>query len=204
MFRYRFPCRHTELKPSEKFELDESYKLRCFGQFEGQKRFADLRAAWNDAGLFVTVEVTGKQQSVWCRENQLLASDGLQLWIDTRDTQNVHRATKFCHWFAILPAGSRDGGPLVSMLKINRSKADSPTLNRAKIKLTSEVRQDGYFLSAFFPAATLHGWNASDQRQIGFSYAVVDRELGWQTLASGPELPIMEDPALWHSMQLID
>jgi len=33
---------------------------------------------------------------------------------------------------------------------------------------------------------------------------VNDRELGWQTLAMGPELPIMEDPSLWQTLHLVD
>ncbi len=28
-------------------------------------------------------------------------------------------------------------------------------------------------------------------------YAVIDRELGWQTLSLGPEFPVMDDPSLW-------
>jgi hypothetical protein len=28
-------------------------------------------------------------------------------------------------------------------------------------------------------------------------YTVIDRELGWQTLALGPEYPVMDDPSLW-------
>ena len=37
-----------------------------------------------------------------------------------------------------------------------------------------------------------------------FSIAVVDREMGWQTIAAGLELPISEDPSLWHSLELVD
>jgi hypothetical protein len=32
----------------------------------------------------------------------------------------------------------------------------------------------------------------------------MDRELGWQTLAIGPELPMAEDPSLWQSLHLVD
>ena len=31
----------------------------------------------------------------------------------------------------------------------------------------------------------------------GVQYAVIDRELGWQTLTLGPEYPVMDDPSLW-------
>ena len=28
------------------------------------------------------------------------------VWIDTRNTQNIHRAGRFCHRFAFLPVGA--------------------------------------------------------------------------------------------------
>ena len=90
------------------------------------------------------------------------------------------------------------------MLKINRSKDDSPTINRVKFEVDSKITKGGYRLTSFIPGKALNGWDTADHRQIGFSYAVVDREMGWQTLAIGPELPIMEDPSLWQSLHLVD
>lgn len=203
LFRYRLNCQEFDGKPGGDFELGEEYRLPHLGQFEAQIEFADVRIAWHAKGLLVSVAVTEKKQSLWCRPSELLDSDGLQLWIDTRDTHNVHRATKFCHWFVILPAsGPRDEKPLVSMLKINRSRADSPTINRSKVKSWSKITKKGYELRAFIPSETLHGWDANEHPNIGFNYGVLDRELGWQTLAIGPQLPIQEDPSLWQSLNL--
>ena len=206
LFRYRLPCRKLAKKVKGLFSLPEANRLPSLGEFEGQESFADVRTGWTEDGFFVSIEVTGKKQALWCRETQLLDSDGLQLWIDTRDTHNIHRATKFCHWALLMPigGGGEKDAPLTSMLKINRSKEDSPNINRAKIEIASKVTKTGYKISAHFPARCLHGWDTADHRQIGFNYAVVDRELGWQTLAMGPELPIAEDPSLWQTLQLVD
>lgn len=211
LFRYRLACKKCEGLKNGKFVLDESYRLPDLGQFEKQPKFADVRVAWNENGLFLTCEVKGKKQSLWCRESQLLESDGIQVWIDTRDTHNVHRATKFCHWFMLCPSGGVDDEtmdstnlPMANMLKINRSREDSPMINRAKPEVAATVGKDGYHLSAFLSAKCLHGWDTSDHRSLGFNFAVVDRELSWQTLAIGPELPIMEDPSLWQTLQLIE
>ncbi len=204
IFRYRIPCRETDLEWSAKLELDESYSLPSFGEFDGQKSFADLRIGWTPGGILLTCQIKGKKKSVWCRTTQLLESDGLQLWFDTRNTHNVHRATKFCHWFVFMPTGGGDSKlePVASMLKINRSKDDSPTLNRQPLPIKAEMTADGYLLRAFIPATSLNGWNSDEHRSLGFSFAVVDRELGWQTLAMGPELPILEDPSLWQTLEL--
>ncbi len=206
LFRYRLNCHRLESQPTGCFELPASYELPHLSQFEGQAKFADVRMGWHEEGLYVTVTVMGKKQSLWCRESQLMESDGIQLWIDTRDTHNVHRATKFCHWMMMMPTGgggSKDK-PVTSVLKINRSREDSPTINRFKVEIASKVTADGYHLSAFLPGRGLHGWDTVDHRHLGFNYAIVDRELGWQTLAIGPELPIAEDPSLWQSLKLID
>ena len=209
-FHYRLVCHRVDpkvdVKPTGFFELPEKFVLPYFGEFEGQRQFADVRVGWHEKGLYVSANIEGKKQSLWCRETQLMESDGLQLWIDTRDTHNIHRASKFCHWMLLMPTGG--GGDksrtMTSMLKINRAKEDSPNINRAKVDLASKVRKDGYKISAFIPAECLHGWDPVDHRTIGFNYAVVDRELGWQTLAIGPELPVAEDPSLWQSLSLAE
>jgi len=205
-FCYRFPCLKTDKKWTEKFELTAKYKLPSLGQFENQNEFVDWRGAWNEEGLYFTVIVTGKKQSLWCRQTALLESDGLQLWIDTRDTHNVHRATRFCHWFLALPmgGGSTNKDPVFSMLKINRAREDSATIGTRALKVNTTKKKDGYKMSVFIPKSALNGWNLDDHRQFGFSMAVVDREMGWQTIAAGPELPISEDPSLWHSLALIE
>ena len=210
LFRYRISCKKFESKSKSKtkskFTLDESYMLPNLGQFEDQNQFADIRIGWNEEGIFISAEISKKKQSLWCRETQLLDSDGTQIWLDTRDTHNVHRASKFCHWFVLLPTGGgpKNEDPFCSMLKINRTKDDSPTINRHKVDVNSKISKTGYHLHAFISGKCLNGWDTNEHRQLGFNFAVVDRELGWQTLAIGPELPITEDPSLWQTLLLVD
>lgn len=206
LFRYRISCKRFDSEPAASFSLPPEYRIPYLGAFENQREYADIRIGWNDAGLFISAEVTGKKQSLWCRETQLLDSDAIQIWIDTRDTHNVHRASKFCHWFLLLPSGGgeQNDQPTASMLKINRTKEDSPTINRFNTEIAAKPTPDGYHLTAFISGKSLNGWDTNDHRILGFNYAVVDRELGWQTLAIGPELPVSEDPSLWQSLQLVD
>ncbi len=207
LFRYRLPCRRIDGKASTDLILGEECRLPHFGAFEGQDPFADMRLGWTPEGLLVSVEIGKKKQSLWCRQNEVLESDGLQLWIDTRNTTNVHRASKFCHWFVFLPTGGgpQSESPVATMLKINRSNEVPPTVNRREdLEVASKISKQGYQMTVWIPASTLHGWNTDDHRNFGFNYAVTDRELGWQTLAIGPELPIREDPSLWQTLALVD
>ncbi len=86
-------------------ELPPEYRLPTFGDLEGRGSFAEVRAGWSEAGLGFSVRVEGKRQPSWCRDTKLEDSDGMQLWIDTRATHNIHRASRFCHRFIFLPAG---------------------------------------------------------------------------------------------------
>ncbi len=210
LFRYRLPCaKAPEAKTSESgrgpLALDEDFALPDIGNDEtGRKPFAELRTSWNEKGLYFSLHVTGKKQSLWCKRTQLLESDGLQFWIDTRDTHNVHRATRYCHWFLCLPQG--DGGdqkkPLATMLKINRAKEHSPNINQYPLSISSNVAKTGYEMNIFVPGSTINGWDTTEHRMMGFNYLVYDRELGTQSLGVGLEYPIAEDPSLWNTLVL--
>lgn len=203
LMRYRFPCRHFD-GSDLKSVPGEEYRLPAIGRFEGQRVFADWRVGWNAGGLRISLRVTGRTASLWCKPAQILESDGLHVWIDTRESHDVHRATRYCHWLMAMPCGGSSGdGSHCSMLKINRAKEDSPAINRARALCGAKVRRDGYDLDLFLPAAMLNGWNPDEQPTIGFFLAVSDRELGWQTLGVGPELPLFEDPSLWQTLRLV-
>jgi hypothetical protein len=206
LFRYRVSCKKFAGDQKSKFKLPKQNQLPHFGQFEQQANYGDVRVGWDAEGIYISAEITGKQQSLWCRETQLLDSDGIQVWIDTRDTHNVHRASKFCHWFLLLPTGggAKNDQPIGSTLKINRSKEDSPAINRFKVEIDSKVTKTGYRLTAFIPGKCLNGWDAAEHRNIGFNYGIIDRELGWQSFAIGPELPVSEDPSLWQTLALVE
>jgi hypothetical protein len=207
LFRFSAPCRRCDPVWSPRgVALDERYVLPSFGELEGRPVFADLRAAWSDQGLSFALRVAGKQQATWCRANRIDDSDGLQVWIDTRDTHNIHRASRFCHRFVFLPFGGdrRDEEPVGQLLMINRARENPKPVAERILQVRSEKRIDGYLLQAHLPAAAITGFDPAEHPRVGFSYAVVDRELGWQTFSVGPEFPLLEDPSLWGTLELAE
>jgi hypothetical protein len=70
--------------------------------------------------------------------------------------------------------------------------------------VASKVTKSGYWLAAFVPAVALAGFDSQQHRQLGFTYAVYDRELGLQTFASGPGFPFDEDPTCWAAVELAE
>jgi hypothetical protein len=206
LFRFGAPCRYTDQKWTAKgLQLGEQYRLPCFAELAGAKTFADVRLGWSEAGIVVNLTVRGKEQPPWCRDSRIDDSDGVQLFIDTRNTQNIHRAGRFCHRFAFLPvgAGQKLDDAVAVLLAINRAKESPREIDPRMLKVRSERLPGGYRLEGFLPAAALTGFSPPEQPAIGFSYAVIDRELGWQTFSIGNDLPFVEDPSLWGTLDLV-
>lgn len=206
LFRFAAPCHYAAENWSARgLTLADKYRLPCFAELEGRRTFADVRLAWNEKGLVLNVLVHGKEQPVWGRDSRIEDSDGVQVWIDTRNTQNIHRAGRFCHRFAFLPIGGgrRLEEPLAALLAINRAKESPREIGPGMLQAKSEIRTGGYALEAFIPAAALTGYTPADQPAVGFTYAVIDRELGCQTFSVGRELPFAEDPSLWGTLDLV-
>ena len=72
------------------------------------------------------------------------------------------------------------------------------------MQVVSKATKNGYAMAAFVPAVALGGYDPLQHKQIGFTYAVYDRELGLQTFASGPAFPFDEDPTCWGVLDLVE
>jgi hypothetical protein len=212
LFRFAVPMLRRDViwKPGG-IELDESYRLVNLaaldtGTDNRERAFADVRMAWNTEGVLLDVRVEGKKQPVWCREGRLEDSDGLQVWIDTRATLNIHRASRYCHRYAFLPTGGgqAQSQPVADQLLINRARENARPIRPRELQVASRVTRSGYSLAAFVPAVALGGYDPLQYRHLGFTYAVYDRELGLQTFATGAGFPFDEDPTCWAALDLVD
>ena len=167
---------------------------------------AEVRAAWSEEGLAFSVLVQGKQQAPWCRASRPEDSDGVQLWVDTRDVHNVHRAGRFCHRFIFLPGGggNRLDQPVAQWLPINRAKEHPRPIRPESLQAISKAQKGGYVLDVFLAAEALTGFDPQEHPRLGFTYAMIDRELGEQTLGVGSPMPYQEDPSLWATLELVN
>ncbi|MEX0676635.1 MAG: hypothetical protein WD063_06140 [Pirellulales bacterium] len=206
LFRFAAPCLYeANLGSGEPRELAAAHRLPSLGELDGEKPFADVRAAWNEAGLALSVRVEGKKHPNWCRETRLDDSDALQVWIDTRDTHNIHRASRFCHRFIFLPggAGRNYEKPVADQMLVDRARENANPVRPGQLQVASEKRVGGYVLATFIPAAALTGFNPVDHPRLGFTYFVFDRELGQQYFSVGSEFPFASDPSLWGTLELV-
>ncbi|TWU02066.1 hypothetical protein Pla100_18060 [Neorhodopirellula pilleata] len=206
LFKFEVRLTKAELAWTNRgLELPPSCRLPSFGALSGGPTFADLRVGWSEEGIGFWMKVIGKRAMPWCRDTRLDESDGLHLWMDTRNSPNIHRATQHCHRFLWLPAGGgpqRDR-PVAAMVPINRARANPKPISGGSLLIHAAPKHDGYELSGIIPASAMTGYDPIDQPRIGFFYAVTDRELGYQSLTLGETFPVAEDPSLWGDAALI-
>jgi hypothetical protein len=206
LFRFSTPCLYRrKLWTAKGTAVDAKYRLVSFTELEDRAAWADVRAAWSDEGMAFSVRVEGKEQGPWCRTTQPDDSDGLRLWIDTRDVHNVHRASRFCHGFLFMPAGGgpRHDRPVAQWMPIHRARAQPQAIRPGSLQVRSQRRVGGYRLDAFIPADALTGFQPEEHPRLGFTYAVIDRELGEQTFTVGSPMPYRDDPSLWGTLELV-
>ncbi|MCA9235918.1 MAG: hypothetical protein KDA44_10635 [Planctomycetales bacterium] len=205
-FRFSFDVKRFEMPAKgATLSLDESFALPTFGSLDGEEPFAEVRMGWNPVGIVWQLIVAGRSQLPWCRESRLDESDGLQVWVDTRGTFNIHRASRYCHRFVFLPrgGGSASDQPLADQLLINRARENATPVRPRQLQAISRCTSSGYTLTAVAAAAALGGFDPEQQPRIGFTYAVLDRERGLQTLSTGPGFPYEEDPSCWAEAVLV-
>jgi hypothetical protein len=184
LFRVAYPCRYVADVPREGgddlLDLPSSCRLVGFTDMDERRPFADVRLAWNEGGLALQVEVRGKEQVPVGDVARPRHSDGVTVWIDTRDARTSHRASRYCHQFHFLAAG---GGPdkdepAFVQSKINRALQDAPAIGGEIVPFQLVRRTGGYRLEAFLPAAALHGFDPEQNPRLGLHVAVHDQELG--------------------------
>lgn len=211
LVRVAHPCPYVKDMPDASddaehlVDLPEAARLRNFAELDGLTNFADVRLAWNEFGLGVQVTVRGKDQPPAADADRPRTSDGLSLWIDTRDARSSHRASRYCHQFHLLPAG---GGadkeePVFLQTKINRAQQDAPLCNPGDVPFRALPAKGGYRLEVFLPAAVLNGFDPEQHPRLGVYYAVRDQELGEQCLSVSSEFPYADDPSLWAVLELV-
>ena len=214
LFRFSFPIgRADDIPKSGKrlLNLGPEFALPDLGELHDKPPFGDVRLAWNDDGLGISVEVRGKRNRPNVHKHLVEATDGLQVWIDTRNTQSIHRASRFCHHFCFAPLGEGAGGdkPFGVQLPIQQARENAPLAPKGSLTASSELYKDGYLLEAFLPREQLHGFDPVADREngqptrLGFFYRIRDIELGSQILSADSTFPYDRDPSLWSTLELV-
>lgn len=209
LFRYSLPVYPLTGKPHIKsgkltkpIKFSAKHELPSLAELEKKSDFATIKAGWRSEGLAWEVEVRGKQENPVFHSQEPEESDGLQLWIDTRNTQNIHRASRFCHHFCCLPNLPKQKSEIVQ-LPIARAREEVELAEKSLLITHVEHLKEGYRLQVWLPAEALTGFDPAEFSSLGFYYYVMDRELGEQFLTVDNEFPFGHDPSLWTTLELV-
>lgn len=169
-----------------------------------QPIFAAIRAAWHPDGLAFSVRVDGKTHPPAGRASDLKSSDGILLWIDTRPSGNVHRASEFCHHFAGLPRDEdHDEQPQVLVRPIAQQREQKIQSDPRRMQTSTHLEANGYEFELWIPGSQLYGYREiSEIGRIGFYCVVQDSERGHQPLSVDDGFPYSYDPSTWLQLEL--
>ncbi|MFV0445503.1 MAG: hypothetical protein ACK5Q5_18135 [Planctomycetaceae bacterium] len=175
-------------------------------ELDGQTLPVDLRAAWNPRGIGFSLAVSGRTVPALSNPDSPSEPDAFELWIDTRDTQTVHRATRYCHHLCVLPTGGGDDGrdALTITTPVARAKDDAPLADSSDFLTNCRSNTAGYLLEVWIPASALQGFDPSSQSRLGFYCQLKDAEHGTLSYGAGNDFPAISDPSLWHTLELTD
>jgi hypothetical protein len=208
-FRVSLLCPKVEGIPRSKgrlLDLPGTCALPDLLELEGRPSWARALVGYNALGLGVAFEVLDKAGPISPEPGLSSGQDGVQVWIDTRDTRNVHRATRFCHRFAatLRPGKGRSLEVDVVQKPIARAVADAPIAAPGLVQARAERTLSGWRLELFFPSESLHGFDPETNRRLGFYYQATDPDRGDQFLGVGREFPVGEDPSLWATLSMAE
>ena len=168
---------------------------------DGKSSYADVYLGWSDEGIYIGLDVKGAP-GLEVEPKRPLKGDGFQVWLDTRDVREAHRASRFCHHFYFLPTGGRSDGPMAGQVRIRRAREQSKICEPQSITVASRVTKKGYRLSAFLSSDILAGFEPEDNNRFGFTYLLRDRLLDRQYWTADDPLPVTYDPSLWGTVSL--
>ncbi len=104
--------------------------------------------------------------------------------------------------FTPLGRGAKYQQPVAGWVPINRAKENSKPPAEKLLSVQASVTGTGYDLHAGIAWSGLTGLDRDDFPVIGFYLAVLDRELGWQSLGLAPPYPVTEDPSTWCELDV--
>ncbi len=208
-FRVAQSSRRIEAIPRSRgrlLDLGATEELFDQGLLDGRPGSVKARSAWNSRGLGFSFELLDKLGEISPEPSRASGIDTVQLWVDTRDTRTVHRATRFCHRFVItlMPGVGRALDVAIVQKPIARALADPPMTSAAQVVSRADRTQSGWRLELWLPAEALVGFDPEENRRLGLAFQVTDPDRGEFYSGVGREFPIGEDPSLWATLILAD
>jgi len=170
----------------------------------GSPAFAEVSAAWSPDGMWFALRVP-RTKAPRVLPKRPTDGDCLELYLDTRDLRNAHRAGRYCHKFVLAPVGGvgQARRPLFEHQEMPRALATPPLIVPDQIEIASDVSGYEYSMELFVPSAALSGYDVDATRRLGLAYVLHDIEHTVQTWPHPVGLPVASDPSFWATVELV-
>jgi hypothetical protein len=180
--------------------------LPDLAELHDQIAFGRVAVGWSPQGLAFAVAVQLPRSPEVDPEHPF-RSDGIEIWIDTRDSRVARRPTRFCHHFLFLAGGRGPQGRPPAIAELNpggvKRPQDMADLRRIRATLRrGPAERPGYVLEFLLPPEVLTGFAPVEATSIGLGYRLRSPALGVQDLAFGEAFPLWRNPSLWLSAVL--
>ncbi len=185
-------------------DLPAACALPELAALDGRSPWASVRVGWSGEGIGIAIQAEGLGANARTPDRPEGFAT-VNVWIDTRDTRNVSRATRYCHRFVARLKLGRDRKsltPEVEQRPIARALADAPLASTDLFAARAQLQKSGWSLELFLPAKALNGFDPETNRRLGFAYQIADHEREDQFLGVGREFPLGENPSLWSTLEL--
>jgi len=205
-FGFSASCRYRAEAPKIDGNLrdwDADHLLPDLMGVEGAGSFAEVYAAWNDDGFYIGLKVTRKTQYKIVPKD-FWTGDCLEVWLDTRDLKDTHRANRYCHHFYFLPGGSGTDGkkPIGRQAGIDPAREQAPPCPEESIRVGLRRLKTSYSLEVALPAEGLNGFQPREFGRLGFNYALHDTQRGRQSWTVSRDRPQAVCPNAWGTLEL--
>mgnify|MGYP005857113687 CR=1 FL=1 len=199
----------SKANPPQPAPLGEAHRLPDVPGMVDPQRLSAAWVGWSPQGLRLRVE--GRTAPVF-NQDQPFRSSGFQVWIDTRDTRDIHRASRYCSRFlaSLEPSGGRRGAEAwtvqLQRKPIARALAEPPNVALDQVTRHAELLNKGlgWAIDLELPATVVHGFDPEVNRRLGFMLQVFHPLSHDDFWGVGKEFPIGEDPSLWATLELVD
>jgi hypothetical protein len=183
LFQYQLTVPRVDGLPKKKgkaLQLPDAARVFVPSALNAGTAGLELKLGWNPDGLAIEIVVRGKKEEPAGRRHDLKNSDVVYIFIDTRHTANVHRATEFCTALQILPSDEvNDDAPTVQFVEIAQQRGTRRQPDAKRVMLNVQNQRDGYQLDVWIPTAQMPGFDQIEEiGHLGFYIVVEDTELG--------------------------
>lgn len=208
LFQFEIPIRYLARPPrldGDASKWPRSHLAPPLVELEGHSPFADVYWGWNEDGFYAAFDVAGRTTRPQSDPQHWWKKNGVRLCLDTRDARDIKRATRFCHFFYLLPTGGgrRGDEPVIGLHRMSRAKEPPPPVDVSQARVAAHIGRSGYCIEVALPAPCLHGWDPAEHPRIGVFYKVKDTQFGGQHLTVDDELGWNSDPSTWATGVLV-